>query len=58
MPKNSAEKVAKLLAKEKQCERILLVKKNKNLHKSLRRLLSAKRKLALINFTKSPDGPQ
>lgn len=57
MDKN-AEKIAKLLAKKKQAEESLLIKKNKNLPKYLRRLLSIKRKLITLNYTKFPDGPQ
>jgi len=57
MDKN-AQKIAKLLTKKKQTEESLLIKKNKNLPKFLRRLLSIKRKLIILNYTKFPDGPQ
>ncbi len=57
MDKN-AEKIAKLLSKKKQAEESLLIKNNKNLPKYLRRLLSIKRKLIILNYTKFHDVPQ
>lgn len=58
MSKTTANKIAKLLSQEKQIEENLLIKKNKNLPKSLRRLISIKRKLALLSLVKSLDDPQ
>ena len=46
MSQNSAKKLNKLLLKAENAEKILLVKRNKNLAKNLKRLLKCKQKIA------------
>ena len=58
MAKTNAKEIATLLEMEQKIEAELLVKKNKNLAKNLRRLLSIKRKLVLLNYSKSHADPQ
>ncbi len=58
MAKTDAQEIAKLLEMERKIEADLLIKKNKNLAKNLRRLLSIKRKLVLLNYSKSHGDPQ
>lgn len=58
MARTNAEEIAKLLSLEQEIETKLLIKKNKNLAKNLRRLLSIKQKLVLLNYSKSHDAPQ
>lgn len=57
MKNKHADKIAKLLAAQQELEDSLVIKKNKNLAKNLRRLLSIKRKLVIINNSKSLDDP-
>lgn len=57
MKNKHADKIAKLLAAQQALEDSLVIKKNKNLAKNLRRLLSIKRKLVIINNSKSLDDP-
>lgn len=53
MSTHNTQKIAQLLQKEKAIENELLIKKNKNLARSLRRLLSTKRELAALSEAKS-----
>lgn len=53
MSARNTQKIAQLLQKEKAIENELLIKKNKNLARSLRRLLSTKRELAALSEAKS-----
>ncbi len=51
MHKTKAEKITALINEATKIENELLIRKNKNLHKNLCRLIAIKRKLVSLNYS-------